>query len=378
MPDADRLVAASVEATGLDDFGPGAWRDGLEVLVDALEREAGLNDLGAAIFEDRIGNTLRQRLQAHDWFARHPEILDQPVEGPVIVVGLPRTGTTALSNLLACDPATRRPHVWESAAPCPPPDAASVDDDVRIGQTQAGIDMLHELKPIMRIIHDDEATGVAEDLDLLAMSFRAYQHLGMARIPSYRRWWSGADLADAYVLHRRMIQLLGWRCPPHRWHLRNPPDLFCLEVVVRVLPGARFVWCHRDPAEVMASVCELVAEVRDLASDRVDRREVGASRWTTGRRRSIGPWRARAELGEERFVDLWHHEIVDDPPGALATVYERLGWELTAAADAGASAWSTAHGRTVHGEHRPDLGDYGLAPGEVRDRLAAYCERFEV
>jgi len=374
----DQLVARAVAATGLDDLGPWPWRDGLEVLVDALEHEADLNELGQAIFDDRLGNSLRQRLQVQDWLCRHPEIGQVPVEGPVVVVGLPRTGTTALSNLLGADPATRAPEVWESAEPCPPPERASYRSDPRIAATQGGLDLLHELKPIMRIIHDDEATSVAESLDQLALTFRAYQHIGMASVPSYAAWWRACDLAPAYELQRRVLQLMAWRCGPNRWHLRNPPDLFCLETVVAVYPDVRFVWCHRDPAAVMASVCELVAEIRDLATDHVDRVAVGSEQlddWAEATQRALD---GRARLGEERFVDVWHRDFVADQLGTLGAVYDRIGWSFDAPAEAAARRWVDDHGREAHGSHHPELGDYGLDAEHVRDRLSAYCTRFEV
>jgi hypothetical protein len=374
----EQLVDESATASGLDDFGPGAWRDGLDVLVDAANTEAELNDVGVAILEGRIANTLRQRLEVHDWLRRHPEILDVPVEGPAIVVGLPRTGTTALSNLLGCDPDTRALRVWESATPCPPPESATVGSDPRIAAAQAGIDILHEMKPIMRVLHDDDAYSVAESFDLLALSFRAHQYEGMARMPSFFEWWVAADLTAAYELHRRVIQLLGWHCPPARWHLRNPSDIFRFETVLDAYPDARFVWCHRDPAAVFASLCELIAEVRLMGADAVDRTEIGREQlrqWSLAMDRGL---EARARLGDERFVDVWHHEVIADPVATLASTYKGIGWEFTDRAGGAAATWLADHDRTAHGEHHPQLADYGLDAQQVRDRLAGYCELFGI
>jgi hypothetical protein len=377
MLSAERLVEDAVHGTGCDDFGPGPWRDGLDVLVAAADTEARLNATGAAVLEGRLANALRQRLEVHSWLARHPEIADVAVDGPAIVVGLPRTGTTVLSNLMGCDPDTRALRVWESATPCPPPDPDR-SDDPRIAATQDGIDMLHAMKPIMRVLHDDDATSVAENFDLLALSFRAQQYDGMARVPTYMDWWMAADLTDAYRLHRRVIQLLGWHWPPHRWHLRNPSDLFVFETVLSVYPDARFVWCHRDPAAVFASLCELIAEVRLMGTDSVDRDEIGAAQleeWGHGIDRALA---ARVRLGEDRFVDVWHEETVADPIAALAGVYAAIGWEFTDTAAGAARSWLTGHDRTAHGEHHPELAHYGLDPARIRDRFSGYCERFGV
>lgn len=376
--DVDALVADAVDATGLEDFGPWPWRDGLEVLVDSINREASLTSMGSLVMTARLGNSLQQRLGVVDWMARHPEIAEVPIEGPVLVTGLPRTGTTALSNLMGCDPDTRAPRVWETATPVPPPEAATYLTDPRIAQTQAGIDYLHGISPIMRVLHDDEATSVAEHMDLLCLSFRAYHYSGMVTVPTYLDWWLEQDLRSTYDLHRRVTQLLGWRCPPRRWHIRNPPDLFCLDAVVDAYPEVRIVWTHRDPARVMASVCELIAVVRELSSDAVDRRALGAHElelWGVAAERAVA---ARERLGEERFIDVWHSEFVADPVAALAGVYDRVGWAFTGAAEAGARHWVEGHGREQHGTHDPQLADFGLTAEGVRDRFAAYCERFGV
>jgi hypothetical protein len=375
---AETLIADAAAATGLLDFGPDPWRDGLDQLLAALREEARLNDLGEAIFRDRIGNTLRQRLQLIECVHRWPEIEATTITGPLVVLGLPRTGTTALSNLIGADPETRAPRVWESAQPCPPPERATEDTDPRIAATQAGIDALHALKPIMRVIHDDEATGIAESMDLLAFTFRAYQYAGMASVPSYVHWLLACDLTPAYEMQRRVLQLLCWRCPPSRWHLRNPGDMFSLESVVSAYPDARFVWCHRDPSEVMASVCELVAEVQDLASDHVVRRDIGPRQltdWATALDRAIV---ARARLGEGLFIDVFHHELIADPIATLRSVYDAAGWTVTARGLEGARSWIADHERFAHGTHHPRLDDYGLTGGQVRERLARYCDRFGV
>jgi Sulfotransferase family len=148
--------------------------------------------------------------------------------------------------------------------------------------------------------------------------------------------------------------------------------------VLEAYPDARFVWCHRDPAAVFASLCELIAEVRLMGSDQVDREEIGAEQlraWGIANDRALD---ARARLGDDRFVDVWHQDTITDPVAALAGVYDRLGWKLTDAAERAARDWLAGHDRTAYGEHRPALADYGLDRGRVRDRLAAYCERFGV
>jgi hypothetical protein len=378
MLDVERLVRGAMRRTELEDFGPAPWRDGLEVLCESLNGESRLNGTGRAVLAARLGRTLQQRLMATDWFARHPEIAEVPIDGPLAVTGLPRTGTTALSNLLGTDPATRAPRVWECEQPCPPPDAGVGDADPRIAECQAGIDGLHDIAPVLRILHDDEATSVAEHMELLSMTFRTYHYSGMAEVSGYLEWWMAQDALPAYEFHRRMLQLLGWRWGPSRWHIRNPPDLFALPALVETYPGVRIVWTHRDPVAVMASVCELIAVVREMCSDHVDRHELGRRElevWGTAMDRALA---ARNELGEDRFVDVWHRDFVVDPVASVAAVYGEVGWEFTQEAEAGARRWVADHERTKFGTHDPQLADFGLDRDQVRERFAAYCERFEV
>lgn len=374
----DALVEAAVTATGLDHFGPDGWREGLDRLIEALNGEARLNAVGEMVFTERLGLALRSRLQVVDWRAGHPEVADEAIEGPVIICGLPRTGTTALSNLLAQDPATRSLQVWESAHPVPPPEAAHYASDPRIAEVQVGLDLFHEMVPEVRALHDDTATTTAEGIDLLGMSFAAYHVGGMARVPSYEAWLLDQDLAGAYGFHRDVVQVLQSRCPPRRWHLKNPGDLLWLDTVVATYPGARFVWTHRDPAAVLPSVCDLIAIVSGMVTDAVDPVVLGEHQvgfWAHAVERGMA---LRDQVGEGRFVDVAVGDLVADPVAAVGEIYEGVGWTFTDEAERGVAAWWAANPPAKHGEHHPDPTRYGLDPDAVRERFGPYLERFEL
>jgi len=376
LPGREELVERAVEATGCDDFGADGWQEGLDVLLDALAGEARLNQLGELAFTERIGNALRSRLEVVAWRRDHPEVADEVVEGPVVITGLPRTGTTALSNLLAEDPGTRSLRVWESASPIPPPDAATYASDPRIAATQVGLDLFHEMVPEMRVMHDDDATSTAEAIDLLAMSFATNHFGGMAMIPSYDGWWLATDMTAPYRLHHQVLQILQSRCPPTRWHLKNPPDLFCLDAVVAAYPGARFLWTHRDPVTVVLSMCDLIAVVTGAATDELDPVWLGGhlvDLWAEGAQRGLA---ARARLGEDRFVDVHVGDLVRDPVATVAAAYEGIGWPFTADAESAVAAWWAANPPGRHGTHEPDPARYGLDPAGVRERFAGYLARF--
>jgi hypothetical protein len=371
------LIDAAVASTGLDDFGAGPWRDGLDEICAALESEADLNALGWAVHQARFAHTLAQRLQVVDWHGRHPEIGAQAVIRPVIVTGLPRTGTTALAHLLAADPDSRALRTWEAGSPAPPPDARTEATDERIAATQAGIDMSHQLMPDLPRLYFATATSPSEALDLTGLSFRALQWGGQARVPAYEDWLLGADLAPAYEFQRRVHQLLQWRCPPARWTWKNPPDLFGLEAVRAAFPDALFVWTHREPFAVMASVASLVTVVRRLGTDAVDRVEIGRRQldlWSEAVARGLA---ARDRLGEDAFADVYIGDLTRDPVATLGALYDRLGWTLTEGAERAMRDWLAGNPRHGRGGHDPDPATFGLAAGEIRDRFAGYCDRFE-
>lgn len=376
--DGSVLIEKAVAATDLEDFGDSCWRAGFDVLIDALSVEARLNSIGDHAFTLRIGAYLEQRLRIVDWQRRHPEIDRQSIEALVTITGLPRTGTTALSNLLAEDPATRSLRVWESAAPTPPPAAASSATDSRIAAAQRGIDMMNQLVPDLKAMHDDTATSTAEAIDLLGMSFRTHHFSGMAYLPSYDRWWFDCDMEPAYRFHRKVLQLLQWRCPPTRWHLKNPPDVFCLDALCRVYPDAFLLWTHRDPAEVLPSVCSLVATIREMASEQVDRRALGremVDAWSTGIERALSFRRSHPEA---RFADVFMRDLVRDPLATVANIYEKVNWRFTAEAEGAMASWLAANPPGRHGAHRPDPADFGLSAESIREHFSDYITSFDI
>jgi hypothetical protein len=375
--DAQRFVDGALDATGLDDFGTGAWRDGLEVLCDALDTEARLNDVGRASLDARIAGWLAERLRVVDWRARHPEIAAEQLEPPVVVMGLPRTGTTALSHLLAQDPHTRSLREWESAGLTPPPEAATYTTDPRIAAVQAGMDAAHAMLPELKALYDAEAMSPAEAIDVMGLSMRCFQLDGMAWIPSYLDWLLDCAMAPAYAFHREVLQLLQWRCPPRRWQLKNPSDVFWLGELDALYPGATFVWTHRDPAKVLPSVCDLMALIGRMGSEHYSALALGPRQvelWAEGVERGMA---TREQLGEHRFVDVAMDDLVRDPLREIERIYAGAGWELTGEAGDAMRAWVDAHPQGRHGEHRPDPADFGLDLDAVRDRFAAYLDRFD-
>jgi len=378
----DRLVAAAVASTGEDDFGEDTWQEGLDLLLDALVHEARLNDLGVEIALSEIATFLANRLGVVAWRRDHPEVGDGRIERPIFIVGQPRTGTTILFDLLAQDPGLRVPRTWEVDRPLPPPETASYDTDGRIDEVQATIDLAETLMPGFTTFHPIGARLGQECVRITASDFRSMTFPTQYRIPSYNRWLlHEADLAPAYRWHRSFLQHLQQRHPAGRWLLKSPAHLWHLDALAHEYPDAVVVQTHRDPLQVIASVSALAAHLRGMASDDTSIEEaartyaddifLGLDRGSDARDRGV--------FGDDRIVDVHFTELVADPLGTIGRLYDAVGRELTAATAARMEEFLAAHpGDGGGGGTRYRFADTGLDAGSLRDRSAAYQERFGV
>lgn len=366
------LMDQARSTTGLDDFGGGDFRTGLEVLVGSLETDARLNHAGEQAIYGRILLHLQQRLQIEDWYRRHPQIDEEVIEAPLFGVSLPRTGSSALSFLLSSDPQIRYLRVWESAQPCPPPgtvdgpdprrgaDAGALDAQLKGGKrTPTGID------------------GAMECQDLMALSMASQIFLAFAKVPAYAEWLLGADLTATYAYQKRALKLLQWREPKRRWRLKAPSHLLYLDALDCSFPDARFVMTHRDPSDVLLSVCTVYADIMGKFTDRLDHAWIGelnVRSWTEGMRRAI----AFREPGrnDERFFDIHFRAMQQDPIGQVRGLYAWLGEEVSPAfAQAMAQWWAKNDEREPSVKADPAL--FGLDMNEVRSAFADYLAHVE-
>jgi hypothetical protein len=353
----DDLLATAQARTGLRDFGDDAFREGLGVLVGALRTEAKLNAVGEVMLPELIVNHLSQRLQIEDWYKRYPEIDDERIDAPLIALGLPRTGSKALSNLLAEDPEARSLRRWEAHAPCPPPSTVP-GPDPRIAASVPGT-----------------PTGPEECQELMGLSFAAHYFQAFAYVPTYSDWLLGADLTATYRYERRALKLLQWGYPTRTWRLKCPSHLLWIDHLDTVFPDARFVMTHRDPTDVMVAVADLYGEVGRQFSVDVDPHYLGrlnVEHWATGMERLL---RFRATHGDERFHDIEFRDMQRDPLGQVRRLYAWLGEPVTDGFATGLRRWWVANGGTREANIHPDAAEFGIDRDEVRVRFAAYSAK---
>jgi hypothetical protein len=372
------LIDAACTRTGLDDFGVDTWWEGLDVLVRSTNDDAALSDMGEQVVAEQLVGYLVNRLEVEYWYRQHPEIDDQEIVAPLFGLSLPRTGSTALSFLLALDPARRSLRTWEAQRPCPPPETATEHTDPRIADTQAGIDMQEQMTPDFVGMLPTSATGPQECLLTLAFDFRSMVFEGMARIPTYSEWLLACDMEPAYRYHKRVLKLLQWRCPPTRWWLKTPSHMHAIDALDRVYPDARFIMTHRDIASVIPSVSAVMSALGGMLTDEPDPVYLGRHNtevWETALHRTID---FRDAGREARFFDIAFADVQSDPIASVRRLYDWLGEELTAVAEARMREWWDANSRERHGAHAYRPADYGLDVDDLRRRFRFYTERFDV
>jgi len=366
------LAQASAN-TGLTDFGPGDFREGLEALLKSVADDAAfdlsVDDAVVATFRRRLEN----RLHLEAWLAAHPETLDAPVLGPVDIIGLPRTGTTALANMMSLDPQFRCLRSWEQAEPIPPlMPSTEATDARRLRAAEANKDLSPEL--LAMHLYDLDAT--TEDSEVLGMAFHGQQYT--LPVYSYHQWWRATDFTETFRYHRRVIQVLQSQYRPQTWLFKSPHHKFHLEPIVAAYPDVRFVMTHRDPAKSVPSYSSLVSTIFPLAASPRDLREVGpqvSNHLRVGMEQAIA---ARDRMGEERFFDVHHNELARDPIGVLRNVYDFLGLRFTNETKMAVEEWQKANRLGAHGEHRYTPEQFGLSAEEIRADYAFYIDRFGV
>ncbi|WP_018637521.1 sulfotransferase family protein [Parafrankia elaeagni] len=371
----DELLDAARTETGLGDFGNDSFRDGLERLTRSLRVEARLNSAGESVLRKLLVGLLSQRLQVEDWYRRHPEIDDEPIVAPLIGLGLPRTGSTALSFLLAEDPQARSLRTWEASRPCPPP---STGDGLgsRIDDSRSEVAFRTRTSPRRGALVPASATGPTECQSLMALDFKAHYFQAFAYVPSYSKWLlDSADLTTTYQYERRVLKLLQWGYPAVPWRLKCPTHLLFLEQLDQAFPDARFVMTHRDPAEVMVSAADLYAAVARSYSDDIDPRYLGAlnvEHWSVGMERALA---FRDKGRDDRFYDIDFRAMQRDPVGEVRGLYAWLGEPVTDAFEAGMARWWRENAEKRAANVHPDPATFGIDVEEIRPLFAEYTAR---
>lgn len=366
---ADAIRAEVAARVGLDDFGDPRHREGLEVLCETY-RSAPLTPVGRAAKWAFLSRALATRLHATSAFAARPEIIDRAIDEPIYIVGLARTGSTHLHRVLAEAPAARTLARWEGLHPAP----TSVAPDDRAARRAAAV--ASQRDPSFDVVREVAPDLPEEDYLLLEPSFR-FAGGGETLWEPYRTWSMQVDMRPAYEELAALVRLLDHQLRGGRWLMKSPAHLAHLERLVEVFPDVRFVWTHRDPAEAVPSLCSLFVRAFGPLAD-IDPCSVGAELLEGTVHQVEQALAARAALGEERFVDVDYRDLVARPDGVARSVALAVGLPCPREVAARFHRYVAAHPQGAKGEHRYDAADYGLHADQIRERFAAYLDRFPV
>ncbi len=372
----DAFHARASEARSLDDFGSDDYREALAVLCRSLDDDANLSPLGEIGLQTMIVDALEARLLCEEGWRRHPEAAETQIERPLVIIGLPRTGTTALHHLMAQDPDVQAMDHWLMRTPKPRPPRAEWEADPDYQAAAARVDLMFARSPDMRAIHEIEAFLPDECWNVFSQNFLHSSYEANADVRGYAEWWAQADLRPVYARHARNAQLIGSRTPEKRWLFKDATHLFGPEALLETYPDAMIVQTHRDPVPMIASVCSLCWSSRNAMNEGTDRAAFGESTLALWERSIYSMMEARKNRDPAQFYDLPFERFVTDPIGAIRNIYAHFGLPYTEEAEAAIHRFREANPKGKHGAHHYTLAEYGLDETEVRERFQRYTDAY--
>jgi hypothetical protein len=364
--------------TGHDDWGDPGVLEALTLLIESCAATGRLNATGWQVLRSVALRHLRNRLYVQAHLARRPEVAARPLGSPVVVTGLPRTATSLLHNLLAQDPRHRFLRLWEALHPVPPENGHGPDEAALTRRAETWLERFYAMNSGFRTIHPLTARG-PEECDALLQNAFASQHFDdMFDAEAYSRWFAHATLDREYAHYALQLRVLSGdrEHDAGRWVLKSPGHLGHLDSLLRALPGALVIHCHRDPAQAVPSYASLILTARTPHSDEVSAAAIGEQalqRCATALERAL---EARAQVVDDRFFDVSYPALVTDPLSTVARIYEWLGMSLDHAVEESIRRWLDDHPRDRHGTHRYEPENFELPADRVRPAFAAYLERF--
>jgi len=370
---------ASTEA-GLDDFGPDDFVARLDVLCTALQDEARLNRVGVLMQSQFLGGLLRNRLLFEDLIKQHPEILDQQIVKPIIICGLPRTGTTHLHNLISADPALRSLPYWESLEPFLPEGERPSDGepDPRRARTDMAVSLVDATMPEFKRMHEMTVDHVHEEIQLLAIDISTMLFETIAPIPTWRDHYLARDQRPSYAYLKRILQALQWLRGGRRWVLKSPQHLEQFPALLETFPDATFVVTHRDPVAVTASMVTMLCYSARLGHDHVNTHWIGGY-WAERLERMLRACTdTRDLLPMDQTIDVHFDEFMKDDVAMVRRIYDMAGLPFSGASEGAMTTFMDGHPRGRHGGVIYDLDQFGIDRTQARSSLSFYVDHFGI
>ena len=379
--DENSVLAAAIRNTGLTDFGADDWREPFQVLMRGLDREAELNLMGRLRIRQEIIQLLEARLRIEDTCKRHPEITEQQIAQPMMIIGQGRSGTSLLQNVLSANPDNGGLTQWEAMFPCPPPEKASYGNDPRIAKADLRIRQWNRVTPSMVSVHEFGGTVPIEDCEIFSINFMSPSWFGcFAQVPSYDAYMATCDPLLAVRYHQRILQLLQWKNPRRHWVVKDVPHLDRLVPLLKVYPDACFLWPHRDPVRALSSGIGAIGTLQHTGTDHVFKG--GSLEWVSNPELSAARFDRvidQLESGavpRERIYHLLYRDLVSDTMGTLENIYRHFGLHLSAAGRKGMEQYMADNPRDSRPAHKVDMSAAEVA--RARRAYQRYQEYFNI
>ena len=379
MISVDDLIARARERAGLDDLGDDSWRAGLRLLVETVESAPGVNPGGRDYVYGQFVDALWNRLRVVDYIKQHPEVAQERVERPLVILGLPRTGTSLASYLLDQDPRRRSLLTWEAADSVPPSSPETLRTDPRCLTKKAELEVLAEgLKAAnIPMVHWDEADGPTECLFVQNQDFKAYLWEAFMPTAAYADWLLETDMTSAYAYERSVLQMLQSRAPGV-WSLKMPSHAVHIETLLATYPDVRIVWAHRDPYKATASFLRLNYLSRAVLGAEVDVDVIVPNVLRQLQAHITRPLQARRRIGDDRFFDLHYGALMRDPIGMMRSLYEWAGDDLTPSTEQAMLDWLERNPQDRFGVQPYSLDGSGVTRADLEPIFAEYLSTFDV
>ncbi|WP_236984576.1 MULTISPECIES: sulfotransferase family protein [Mycobacterium] len=374
--DSAALHAQASADTGLSDFGADDYRERLDVYLAALREIDGLHDAGVVNFYGQLLQLLKNRLLLTDLMRRHPEIDDIELHSPVVIAGLPRTGTTHLHNLLAAAPTFRTMPYWESNEPFPLPSEAGVEPDPRRARMDVAVSVINLVMPHFALMHEMTTDHVHEEIQLLANDFSTMLFETLGHVPRWRDYYQSHDQTPHYEYLARQLKAMQFLRGGRRWLLKSPQHLEQVPVLDRVFPDSIVVFTHRDPVPVALSMIAMITYSARMHRSPVPVRQI-ADYWIDRLEAMLGALvRDRDTIGHDRSIDIRFDTFMADELGVAKRVYALADEPFDDDVRSAVGAYLAGHERGRLGSVETSCEMFGLDEEELRERFAPYVERF--
>ena len=371
------IINEAKNQTGLENFGNPLFVEGFKTLINSINKEADLNEVGVEAQKHRLIGILANILRIESAFIENPEILNEEIKSPVVIVGLPRTGSTMTHRLLASDPNHTAMLWWEGRYPAMLENEQRGNPVDRMEMGKAEVEAVMQASPDALTIHPWDYKGADEEILLLEHTFFSTVPESFMRLPAYSHWVESQDHIHAYVQLKKMLQYLQWQNPGRenkRWVLKSPHHLGFIDKLLLVFPDSKVIQTHRDPYKTVPSFCSMCANLFEPISNSYDKEEIG-HHWANKLAKVLNHCMKISKLNKENFLDLEFNKMIKDPISEMTEVYNFIGEDFTDQAENAMKAWKEENKHGM-GAHQYSLEEFNLDDSFIDENFSEYINQY--